>query len=562
MLPSGLKDLSKDELLGLVEQLIGEVSVLHERVGALEAENAALREEVARLKGLNGRPKLKPSGMEKATNRADGKGKQKKKRAARRYPVVNEEHKLSLTTPAGSRFKGYDDFVVQDLRLEGRVIRYRRERWLTPEGKLLVAPLPVGLRGHFGPALVRFILLQHYHGQVTTSRIVQLLNSLGLSISKRQVLRFLSDNVDAFCDEAHGVLRAGLESAVWITVDDTGARHRNRNGVTTQIGDDRFTFFKTTLSKSRKNFLELLCAGYQDYVINAKALAYMRERYLPACRGEASKVGPAMPDLRRDAAADRDLGAAVVEQLDGNAQKIFADKAVWSDHLDQLGISQLPHPGSGVHPLNAELSQRSAVKIATEGALWGSIQAHGLLQTTVIISDGAGQFRLADHAACWIHAERLVHKLDSFSDDQRRAIEIERELIWWLYRDLKLYKKQPCRKRAAQLKARFKRIFSRKTGFVSLDRLLARLLDRLDDLLRVLDRPEIPLHINGCENDIRCHVIKRKISGGTRSEAGRDARDAFLRLMKTCQKLGVSFFDYLGQRLSLQALLKLIRCQN
>ena len=516
MLSSGLKDLSKDELIGLVEQLLVEVSALRERVSALEAENTALREENVRLKGLKGRPKLKPSGMEKATDRAKGKGK-RKKGAPRRSPVVNEEHKLSMNVPAGSRFKGYDDFVVQELRLEGRVIRYRRERWLTPEGKLLVAPLPAGLRGHFGPELIRFILLQHHQSQVTTDRIVQVLNSVGLVISKRQVLRLLNDDVDAFCDEAHAVLRAGLESADWITVDDTGARHRNRNGVTTQIGDDRFTFFKTTFSKSRKNFLELLRAGYQDYVINAEALAYMRERYLTS---------------------------AVVEQLDWHAQKVFADEAAWSSHLDQIGISQLPHAGSGVHP--------DPVKIATEGALWGSIQTHGLLQNTVIVSDGAGQFRLDDHADCWIHAERLVHKLDSFNDEQRRAIEIERELIWWLYRDLKLYKEEPSRQRAAQLKARFKRIFSRKTGFVSLDRLLARLLDRKDDLLRVLDRPEIPLHTNGSENDIRCHVTKRKISGGTRSEAGRDARDAFLGLMKTCQKLGVSFFDYLGHRLHVQ----------
>ena len=192
---------------------------------------------------------------------------------------------------------------------------------------------------------------------------------------------------------------------------------------------------------------------------------------------------------------ERYLAGAVIEQLDGHAQKVFADEAAWSDHLDQLGISQLPHAGSGVHP--------DPVKIATEGALWGSIRAHGLLQNTVIVSDGAGQFRLDDHADCWIRAERLVHKLDSFNGEQRRAIEIERELIWWLYRDLKLYKEEPSRQRAAQLRARFKRIFSRKTGFASLDRLLKRLLERKGDLLRVLDRPEIPLHTNGSENDIR-----------------------------------------------------------
>ena len=361
---TSLEDLSLDALRDLVVELLS-------RVSALEAENAGLREENARLKGLKGRPKLKPSGMEKATNRAKGKGKQKKKRTPRRSPVVNEEHKLSMNAPAGSRFKGYDDFVVQELRLEGRVIRYRRERWLTPEGKLLVAPLPAGLHGHFGAELLRFVLLQHHQGQVTTDRIVQVLNSVGLVISKRQVLRLLSDDVDAFCDEAHAVLRAGLESADWITVDDTGARHRNRNGVTTQIGDDRFTFFKTTFSKSRKNFLELLRAGYQDYVINAEALAYMRERH---------------------------LAGGLVKQLDGHAKKVFADEAAWSNHLDQLGISQID-----VHPDPFIPIQRSPPR-APFGA---ASRAHGLLQNTVIVSDGAGQFRLDDHADCWIHAERL-----------------------------------------------------------------------------------------------------------------------------------------------------------
>ena len=167
----------------------------------------------------------------------------------------------------------------------------------------------------------------------------------------------------------------------------------------------------------------------------------------------------------------------------------------------------------------------------------------------VIVSDDAGQFRIGEHALCWIHAERLVHKLIPFNDQQRLAIELVRQLIWWFYADLRAYKRHPCRRRRTQLRARFDRIFRRRTGFVTLDRLLARLHARKAELLRVLDRPEIPLHTNGSENDIRCHVTKRKVSGGTWSEAGRDTRDACLGLMKTCQKLGASFFDYLGARL-------------
>jgi hypothetical protein len=501
--PLPIDDLSLDALRNLVKELVA-------KLADQDAQIKALKEEITRLKGHKGKPKLKPSGMEQATEkRSRRRCKKKGSRPSRQKLVVNEEQMLTITPPAGARFKGYQDFVVQDLRLEARVIRYRRERWLSADGKVITAPLPSGLRGHFGPELVRFILLQHHQGQVTIDRIATFLNSLGLVISKRQVLRLLTGDVAAFAAEADDVLRAGLSNAPWITVDDTGARHRARNGVTTQIGNDRFTFFGTTFSKSRKNFLELLRAGHRDYVVNAEALAYMRAR---------------------------NLAGEVIQRLDEHGQKIFADEVAWSAHLDQLGVSKLD-----VHP--------DPMKIATEGALFGSTRGHGFLRDTVIISDGAGQFRLADHALCWIHAERLVHKLIGFNDQQRQALDVTRQLIWWFYQDLKIYKRDPCRRRAAQLRARFDRLFTRKTGFVTLDRLLARLHARKDELLRVLDRPEIPLHTNGSENDIRCHVTKRKISGGTWSDQGRQARDTFLGLLKTCQKLDVSFFEYLGDRL-------------
>nr|WP_245331125.1 transposase [Mesorhizobium sophorae] len=183
--------------------------------------------------------------------------------------------------------------------------------------------------------------------------------------------------------------------------------------------------------------------------------------------------------------------------------------------------------------------------------MWGAIRHHGFLADAVIVSDDAGQFRIADHALCWVHAERLVHKLVPMTPDQRQAVDVMRQLIWWFYHDLKSYQRSPCPRRAAALRARFDRLFKRRTGYVMLDRLLTRLHRRKHELLRVLDRPEIPLHTNGSENDIRAVVIKRKISGGTVSDAGRDARDVLLGLMKTCTKLGVSFFAYLGHRLGI-----------
>ena len=125
----------------------------------------------------------------------------------------------------------------------------------------------------------------------------------------------------------------------------------------------------------------------------------------------------------------------------------------------------------------------------------------------------------------------------------------------------------PARRRS-KLRARFERIFRRRTGFATLDRLLQRLHANKPELLMVLDRPEIPLHTNGSENDIRCQVTKRQISGGTQSDSGRDCRDAFLGLAKTCRKLGIAFWDDLGARLGIPGtpavpyLPDLIRCRG
>jgi hypothetical protein len=150
------------------------------------------------------------------------------------------------------------------------------------------------------------------------------------------------------------------------------------------------------------------------------------------------------------------------------------------------------------------------------------------------------------HTKFLIGPERLIHKLIPANDKQRNAIEVAKRMVWWFYRQLKDFKLDPKPKQAAQLSARFDRI-----GYATLDRLLKRLLGRKDELLRVLDRPDIPLNTNASENDIRAFVTKRKISGGTVSESGRQARDAMLGLAKTCKKLKIPFFDYLGARLDI-----------
>lgn len=500
-----------DELKGLVFQLL-------EELAQFKTENAALREENARLKGLKGKPNIKPSkpsGMDKHAKPRLGKkndGKKPGRRASKNANLVIDETRMLKPdhVPAGSRFKGYETFLVQELIVCPWTVCYRRERWQTPCGKTIVAPLPDGIIGHFGANLVRFMLAQYHQCQVTVPRLSAQLQDFGLSISQRQVMRLLIKDKDDFLAEAADVLQAGLETASWITVDDTGARHQGRNGYCTHIGNDHFAWFATTFKKSRLNFLELLRASDTGYQINDAALDYMRDHALPE---------------------------KLVRRLGEHQTQAFADRQTWMAHLQALQLT-----GLNVHP--------DPVRIATEGALWGRITALGLLQETVIVSDGAGQFRVGQHALCWIHGERLVYKLDTFTEHQRKAIARIRHRIWWLYADIKQYCRDPTPQRKRQLRQRFDSIFTTKTGFVSLDRQLKRLHRRKPEMLAVLDRPDIPMHTNGSENDLRCQATKRKISGGTRSHKGRECRDGFLSLMKTSTKLGISFWDYLGARLS------------
>jgi hypothetical protein len=508
--PSSEPSAEKD---ALIASLQAQVEELRNQLAEMQRLVAAQADEIARLKGGPGRPDIKPnkpSGMDRGTERQSRKGKKPPRGSTRSKVTISEEQVVKVEAPPGSRFKGYTSYVVRDLVIRPHVVNFQCERWQTLDGRVITAPLPAGVSGHFGPELRRFVLAQYHEAQTTVPRLLTLLRGLGIVISKRQLVRLLTANQDSFVNEARGVLHAGLSSASWITVDDTGARHKATNGFCTQIGNDDFAWFGTTGSKSRLNFLELLRAGHSDYVINDEALAYMRER---------------------------SLAFHVLARLAEHPDKWFPDYKAWSAHLDALGITALK-----VNP--------DPVLIATEGALWGSVKANGLLPHTVIVSDDAGQFNVGVHGLCWVHAERLVHKLDTFTAEHRAAQAAVRGQIWEFYADLKAYRQAPTPDSKAALQVRFDAIFTQKTGFITLNRLLKRLHANKPELLMVLEHPEIPLHTNGSENDIRCHVTRRKVSGGTRSDRGRECRDTFLGLAKTCAKHAIAFWDYLGDRLS------------
>jgi hypothetical protein len=511
-----LPDVPEEERTPLVEQLLGIIEQLAGQVQRQGEQIPQLKDQIAVLKGEKKRPKFKASKMEQRAGKEDkGRGSEggrrpgSGKRRKTQQLEIHEERVIepSEPIPQGSRFKGYRDFVVQDLVIRAHTIRYRLARWETPRGETLIGRLPESLAGrHFGPGLVRYILYQHHHCQVTQPLLWEQLREWGIDISAGQINELLLDDKERFHTEKDALLATGLACSGYVTVDDTGSRHQGKNGYVTHIGNDFFAWFKSTGSKSRINFLGLLRESHTDYWVNEPALAYMKQQR---------------------------LAQAPLERLGAHHRQSFPDQEQWEAHLGRLGITRERHR-----------------RIATEGALLGSVLHHGVSPHLAIISDDAGQFDILRHGLCWVHAERLVHKLLPLNDDHRQDIDRVRGEIWSLYAELKAYQAQPRAESKAQLPTRFDAIFTQKTRFETLNQTLKRIYRNKSQLLLVLDRPEVPLHTNGSEGDIREYVKKNKVSGGTRSTLGRTCRDTFASLKKTCRKLGISFWDYLHDRVS------------
>src|ERR687893_3127087 len=155
------KTLSQKALRELVSDLAGKIDRLEQEVeqlrldnSTLRLDNQALKDEIARLKHLPPRPPFKPSGMEKATQPQPAGPGRRPGRGAKRDRVTREVT-IPIEAPPGSRFKGYKTVVHRELVLTAEVVRYKRERWVTPEGTTVIAPMPAGLTGGFGPGVRR-----------------------------------------------------------------------------------------------------------------------------------------------------------------------------------------------------------------------------------------------------------------------------------------------------------------------------------------------------------------------------------------------------------------------
>jgi hypothetical protein len=506
-LGTGLPNIPIEEQTPAVKLLLGIVEHQQATLHQQAEEIALLKEEIKRLKGHKGKPHIKPSQMNKDTTgkRDSSKRAGSEKRHKNAELTIHEEKIIAANNvPVGSRFKGYQDYIVQELVVTMKTTRYRLERWRLPNGDYQIATLPEEIRGyHFGPVLRSFVDYQYHHQHVTQPLLLEQLRDYGIDISSGELNRLLTENKEPFHQEKTNLLATGVAVSSYIHVDDTGARHAGKNGYCTHIGNELFAWFESTGSKSRINFLELLRMGHSDYVINEDALDYMKNQKLPQ---EPLRL------LQRE-------------------MRCYADKARWQSQLDTLGITLERHR-----------------RIATEGALVGSVLSHGLFTNITIMSDDAGQFNIFQHILCWIHCERKINELVPLHEGHSQAIATTRSEFWAIYQLLKDYKQSPNKELKINIENKFDALCATKTCYQLLNNVLKRLHQNKKELLLVLQYPALPLHNNLSERDIREYVKKRKVSGGTRSDDGRRIRDTFASLKKTCRKLKINFWDYLRDR--------------
>lgn len=501
------------ELSRLVKLLMEKLDVLSHENAMLKEENLRLKDEIAILKKQKPRPKIPPNTLEGPGSQdkdkdknGTGRGKHPRKSKTVRLVIHRTVTVKPESLPAGAIFKGFLNYTVQDIRMESNNTIYRLERWQLPDGTYATGKLPKDVEGHYGVEVRAWALKLHYECRVPEPLLLQILLGMGVLISAGQLNRILIENKESFHQEKEEILAAGIKATGQIQVDDIGARDQGKNAYTTVIGNALFAFFSTSYSKSRVNFLQVLHGGKPQYLLNEDAWAYIFEQ---------------------------NPGSCLRHRLESASLATVMDQKAWDLFLRHNGIES-----------------EGLVRLATEGALFASLIEHGIPRDLRIHADDAGQFAVFINSLCWIHEERHYRKFQVFNSDTEQAIADVRGQIWELYEGLKAYKEAPSESDKLRLEQEFDRLFQQTTSSALLNERLALTYEKKERLLMVLSCPTTPLHNNGTETDGRSGVVIKKVSGGTRSDDGRKARDTFLSLVRTARKLKVNILDYFRDRLS------------
>jgi hypothetical protein len=500
-------------LLNLVEEQASEIR-------ALRVENQQLRDELTRLKGGQGRPKIPPG--KTAGGSTDYSSEQERRTAPKTWQKRGKQDRVRVdrtervvvdpaTLPADAELKGYERVVVQDLVLRTDTVAFEVAVWYSPsERRSYRARRPAGYDGMFGPHLRTLVLTLAYGGGMSERKILELVAGTGIVISAGTVSNLLTEGRVAFETEAREVLKAGLESSPYQHIDDTSTRVDGELQYCQIVCNALYTAYQTTPGKDRRTIIEVLRGGRpRAYRFDAEADRHLA--WLKLSAAARAKLAAAIP---RDQELDE---ATLTRLLDGP--------------LSRLGPTQ-------------QEQAREALALAAYLADpdWPVVQT--------LVCDDAPQFRAITEelALCWIHEGRHFKQLTPYLPQHQAALVDILTQFWDYYRDLLAYREQPTLEERTRLDARFDTLFGTTTGYQALDRRLALTRDKKPELLLVLEHPELPLHNNPAELGARQRVRKRDVSFGPRSPAGAAAWDTFMTLAATTRKLGLDFAAYLHDR--------------
>lgn len=512
--PEQIKD---EQLREIVKQLLNVIETQSAEIAQLREENQQLRDEINRLKGEKGTPKFKASRPQGGDFSSEEERRERRRqRKGRKHDQIEIDQEIVLaverdTLPADAVFKGYAPHIVQDIEVRTHNTRFQREKFYSSsQHKTYLAPLPTGYEGEFGPTIRAQVLMLHFAGNMTQSRIHDWLSQVGVKISTGQIAGWLCDGHELFHTEAHEVYHANLTACAWQHIDETGTRVSGENRHCHIIASPLGTHYHTLASKSRLAALKVL--QHQETGrcwLNEQAMGLMEKWKIP----------------------DTHLWYLELNFPHGMQTQAFTEG--WLDeHLPQLNTQQRRH-----------------VLDALAIAAYQAQTDMPVIQ--LLIADDAAQFRhlTAELALCWVHEGRHYKKLKPTLAYHRQLQHKFLRSFWNFYARLKRYREHPSSSAAAQLSHQFDRLFALRTGYVALDTLIARTQAHKAPLLMVLQHPEIPLHNNPAELGARRRVCKRRVSYGPNSDQGLQAWDTFMSLAATTQLLGISFFHYLRDRL-------------
>jgi len=507
------------QAIGLLFNLIEDQQAL---IRDLQAENQRLRDEINRLKGEQGKPDIQPNKPPEPPAASDHSSE-----TERRQPqawrkgskldriTINREAFLTVdpsSLPADAEFKGHEDVVVQDVRFETDNILFHKEKYYSPSARqTYLAELPPGYTGQFGPGLKALALVEYYACNVAEPKLLDLFRSIGVVISAGQLSNLLIKKQEGFHAEKTAVYTAGLRSSPWQHFDQTSTRVDGVNQQCNIVCNPLYTVFFTTASKDRLSVLDVLRnLASRAFCFNAEALELLHV-----------------------------LGVAqrVLAQV-----RAFPQEQVLSDaELTALLDQQAPPLG----PL-----QRQHVREAAAVAAYHAQLEFPVIQ--LLLCDDAPQFNwlTAELALCWVHEGRHYKKLAPCVPHHQELLTQFSTQFWDFYDDLLAYRAAPSPAEKVRLTAEFERIFATVTGYQQLDDRIAKTQLKQASLLLVLEHPEIPLHNNPAELGARQRVRKRDVSFGPQTADGAQAWDTFQTLTATAQKLGVSIYHYIRDRVT------------